>query len=467
MSYEQLRQMGRGGNQPNLNLSLVSGFEVLVPPKEQQDHFAVRVEAIHRAKAAQQTSLTELDALFTSLQAGAFGHEPAKQIPTSSRKTEKANSDSPSGSSVIDRLIESYRDVNIEALGAARKAIDFPELAGIKLAREGMEWSTALSGMLAKQTEMSALMASVITPPRLPAYGELFASFGAVNGIAKLMEDSLFPSRKLTSLIDSIAASQLTGMGGALESIRRLTVANSLDTSVAHMMAGFAKHQTAIDVITQGWRNSMWDDIQKSSLMFERLQASSIPSEILEIGSLERFNAVRLLRSTTQDRIWDDDPEADTAIEIVRTEYLDSVEAGLLAIDPRLLKMFQGAKLAGKSQNVDRARHVAVSLREMTTHLLHILAPTAAIKSWSTSDSDFANGKPTRASRIRFIYSRYGTEVLDFFDGDIKEAIKWIDRINGETHTLDGFESDGAIEALIARFEGIALSLIRGARGFE
>ncbi len=72
MSYEQLRQMGRGGNQPNLNLSLVSGFEVLVPPKEQQEHFAVRVEAIHRAKADQQSALIELDALFAALQGSSF-----------------------------------------------------------------------------------------------------------------------------------------------------------------------------------------------------------------------------------------------------------------------------------------------------------------------------------------------------------------------------------------------------------
>lgn len=451
----------------NINAKEVQTIALPHPPIELQHKFAERVDAISRAKAAQQTSLTELDALFTSLQAGAFGHKPAKQIHASSRKTEKANRESPSGSSVIDRLIESYRDVNVEALGAARKAIEFPELAGIRLAREELAWSASLSAMLTKQTEMSSLLAAVSSPPRLPAFADAFSNLGAVSGLAKLMEDSLFPSRKLTSLIDSLSVSHLSGMADAVDSIRRLTVANSLDTSVAHMMAGIATHQTAIDAITNGWRNSMWDDIQRSSLMFERLQASSVASSILEVGSMERFNSVRLLRSTTQIQTWENDVEADQAVEIVRLEYLDSVESGLKGIDPRLLKMFQGAKAAAKSGNADRARHVAVSLREMTTHLLHILAPNEAIKSWSTSESDYANGKPTRASRIRFIYSRYGTEVLGFFEGDIKEAIKWIDRINGETHNLDGFESDGAIEALIARFEGIALALIRGAKGFE
>jgi len=72
MSYERLRDLGRGGNQPNLNLSLVGGFEVIVPPREEQCRFASRVEAIHRVKAAHQFALAECEALFTSLQHRVF-----------------------------------------------------------------------------------------------------------------------------------------------------------------------------------------------------------------------------------------------------------------------------------------------------------------------------------------------------------------------------------------------------------
>lgn len=75
MSYERLRDLGRGGNQPNLNLSLVSGFEVIVPPIVEQHRFDRRVETINHAKAAHQSTLVKLDALFASLQNCAFAGE--------------------------------------------------------------------------------------------------------------------------------------------------------------------------------------------------------------------------------------------------------------------------------------------------------------------------------------------------------------------------------------------------------
>ncbi len=73
MSYDKLRDLGRGGNQPNLNLGLVSGFEVIVPPMDLQQLFGVRVEAIHHTKDAEQSAFLESNGLFAALQASAFG----------------------------------------------------------------------------------------------------------------------------------------------------------------------------------------------------------------------------------------------------------------------------------------------------------------------------------------------------------------------------------------------------------
>lgn len=46
-----------------------------IPPIDIQLYFAARVQAIHRAKAAHQSALSELDALFASLQSKAFSGE--------------------------------------------------------------------------------------------------------------------------------------------------------------------------------------------------------------------------------------------------------------------------------------------------------------------------------------------------------------------------------------------------------
>ena len=75
MSYSRLRAMARGGNQENLNLGLIADFTVLLPSLPLQKEFARRIEALERLKTAHRASLSELDALFASLQHRAFRGE--------------------------------------------------------------------------------------------------------------------------------------------------------------------------------------------------------------------------------------------------------------------------------------------------------------------------------------------------------------------------------------------------------
>jgi type I restriction enzyme S subunit len=73
-STPRLRTMAPDGTQPNLNTGIMKAFELPLPPVELQKRFAASVEAIYRAKAAHQSALTELDALFASLQLRAFSN---------------------------------------------------------------------------------------------------------------------------------------------------------------------------------------------------------------------------------------------------------------------------------------------------------------------------------------------------------------------------------------------------------
>lgn len=73
--YPTIRALGRGGNQENLNLSLVRSIPICVPPLELQQTFATRVAAVERLKEMHRGHLTELDALFASLQHRAFRGE--------------------------------------------------------------------------------------------------------------------------------------------------------------------------------------------------------------------------------------------------------------------------------------------------------------------------------------------------------------------------------------------------------
>ncbi len=75
LSYERLRALGRGGNQENLNLQLLGGFEVLLPSLQMQREFLLRSSSLDFLKASHRAALTKLDELFASLQHRAFRGE--------------------------------------------------------------------------------------------------------------------------------------------------------------------------------------------------------------------------------------------------------------------------------------------------------------------------------------------------------------------------------------------------------
>lgn len=72
LGYERLRELGRGGNQENLNLQLLGGFEVLLPPLEIQERFADVARKIEAQKQTMQRAAEKTEALFASLQQRAF-----------------------------------------------------------------------------------------------------------------------------------------------------------------------------------------------------------------------------------------------------------------------------------------------------------------------------------------------------------------------------------------------------------
>lgn len=75
LAYGELRALGRGGNQENLNLQLLGAFEILLPSIVLQQTFATQIQVIDDIKAGYCAALAETDALFNSLQHRAFRGE--------------------------------------------------------------------------------------------------------------------------------------------------------------------------------------------------------------------------------------------------------------------------------------------------------------------------------------------------------------------------------------------------------
>ena len=75
LSYYRLRELGRGGNQPNLNLDMIKTFEIIFPPLENQEKFEDIITKIQIQRAKNIKSLEESENLFNSLLQKAFKGE--------------------------------------------------------------------------------------------------------------------------------------------------------------------------------------------------------------------------------------------------------------------------------------------------------------------------------------------------------------------------------------------------------
>ncbi len=73
LSYDKLRNMAKGGNQPNLNIGLIKKFPILFPPIELQNEFADFVRQIDKSKFEVQKSLEKTQQLYDSLMQKYFG----------------------------------------------------------------------------------------------------------------------------------------------------------------------------------------------------------------------------------------------------------------------------------------------------------------------------------------------------------------------------------------------------------
>lgn len=72
LMYDNIRELGRGGNQPNLNLEIVRNIKVIFPPKYLQDEYSRLMSNWDKVNSNQKKVISRYDVLFDSLLARAF-----------------------------------------------------------------------------------------------------------------------------------------------------------------------------------------------------------------------------------------------------------------------------------------------------------------------------------------------------------------------------------------------------------
>ena len=183
---------------------------------------------------------------------------------------------------------------------------------------------------------------------------------------------------------------------------------------------------------------------------------ASFPPLISAGPPLEILTSVNVLESLSRA------PEVSDADDLeFEDEHDVSIDELLAALNPALPSVWLGAKEALRSENPDRGRHVAISLRELVTHVLDMLAPPAAVQGWTSDPSHFHDGRPTREARVLFACRRVNHGPFSsFVSADVRATVEFIALFQRGTHELAAAFTAAQLRALVARAESLLRFLL-------
>lgn len=197
-----------------------------------------------------------------------------------------------------------------------------------------------------------------------------------------------------------------------------------------------------------------------------------MPSFVLPGATYNLYTAGHALKALDLvdedlDEDLDEDEEIEEELASVSAEFVDNLDmVGLLeSVNPELLPMYLGAQDDVNANRPDRARHVLVSLRELTTHLLNTLAPKPDVKVWlckhGTPDDFDKHGGPKRKAKIRYILRFVDHKPLEKFvqcDADaFEELYQLYHKLHGKKPNL----TDTQLLAIFRKTEATLTFLIK------
>ena len=185
----------------------------------------------------------------------------------------------------------------------------------------------------------------------------------------------------------------------------------------------------------------------------------TLKPDIIQYPSYEVFREAELLEQIT---VPEDEQVVLDEYEVIAIPEERSLEDWLGEINLDLPNLLQGAHTALDTNNPDRARHVASSLRELIGHVLRQLAPEDKIRVWATDSSYYHNGRPTRRTQLLYICREINFDHLsEFVDADVELALTLINALHAEAHVIDRRLTDRQLQGLMDRTESLLLFLLR------
>jgi len=181
---------------------------------------------------------------------------------------------------------------------------------------------------------------------------------------------------------------------------------------------------------------------------------------VTTLPPIEFFYNNRFLKAIS---VYRKDTNEEIALDTELTkETSDELETILCELDPSLIKLWRGATESLNSRNPDAVRHFAISLRELLTHVIHMLAPDNEVKNWSNLPEHFKNNRPTRRARLLYICREINYDPFSkFLRKDIDTILTSIDIIQEGAHAIDPPLTSLQLKALKNRIESTIRFLVK------
>lgn len=216
-----------------------------------------------------------------------------------------------------------------------------------------------------------------------------------------------------------------------------MSVISTLERSIAHAVESYGRLTDSLRDISD----------------ITRLPAFVLPGATREIYNTE----VTLKTLSPSDKSDEDDTEKEIRLSAEVEFQTPSCVDLLQQVDPKLVRLYIGAKQALSSNNADRERHILSSLRELCNHALRRLAPDDFVSAWITRNKMkkelLHEGQPTRRSRILYICREINHEPLgEFLTSDTKAFVKLIELFN-RVHKLESGLTDEQLRAIFHKTE--------------
>ena len=189
-----------------------------------------------------------------------------------------------------------------------------------------------------------------------------------------------------------------------------------------------------------------------------------LPSFVLPGATYDLYTAGNALGALEP---LDQDEELEVEVSTFSGDYADNIDVVALLdlVDPELVPIYSGAREDLYGDNSDRKRHVLVSLRELSIHLLDTLAPEPDVKVWiskhGTSEDLDKMGGPTRHAKIRYILRSVAHYPMKNFVQNDATAFEDLYQLYHKLHGKNPNLTDCQLLAIFRRTEGFLTFLIQ------